>query len=148
MAAHLFIFYFGCISNVTPPVSLAAYAGAGIAGAPLMRTAFTAMALAGAGFIVPFMFVYDPALLLAASPIAVLVSAATGGLGLTALAAAAVGVGTRPLARWERLLVGAGAISLLTPFVVGDALGIATVVYVWRRGERGEKRIHERIHEA
>jgi len=138
LAAHLFIFYFGCISNVTPPVSLAAYAGAGIAGAPLMRTAFTAMALAGAGFIVPFMFVYDPALLLAASPIAVLVSAATGGLGLTALAAAAVGFGTRPLAGWERLLVAAGAISLLTPFVVGDALGIATVVYVWRRGERGE----------
>ncbi|MCH8145432.1 MAG: TRAP transporter large permease subunit, partial [Gemmatimonadetes bacterium] len=143
LAAHLFIFYFGCISNVTPPVSLAAYAGAGIAGAPLMRTAFTAMALAGAGFIVPFMFVYDPALLLAASPIAVLVSAVTGGLGLTALAAAAVGFGTRPLAGWERLLVAAGAISLLTPFVVGDALGIATVAYVWRRGERGGKRIHE-----
>ena len=143
LAAHLFIFYFGCISNVTPPVSLAAYAGAGIAGAPLMRTAFTAMALAGAGFIVPFMFVYDPALLLAASPIAVLVSAATGGLGLTALAAAAVGFGTRPLAGWERLLVAAGAISLLTPFVVGDALGIATVVYVWRRKKRGEQRIHE-----
>ena len=143
LAAHLFIFYFGCISNVTPPVSLAAYAGAGIAGAPLMRTAFTAMALAGAGFIVPFMFVYDPALLLAASPIAVLVSAATGGLGLTALAAAAVGFGTRPLAGWERLLVAAGAISLLTPFVVGDALGIATVAYVWRREERGGKRIHE-----
>ncbi len=143
LAAHLFIFYFGCISNVTPPVSLAAYAGAGIAGAPLMRTAFTAMALAGAGFIVPFMFVYDPALLLAASPIAVLISAVTGGLGLTALAAAAVGFGTRPLAGWERLLVAAGAISLLTPFVVGDALGIATVVYVWRRKKRGEKRIHE-----
>ena len=143
LAAHLFIFYFGCISNVTPPVSLAAYAGAGIAGAPLMRTAFTAMALAGAGFIVPFMFVYDPALLLAASPIAVLVSAVTGGLGLTALAAAAVGFGTRPLAGWERLLVAAGAISLLTPFVVGDALGIATVAYVWRREERGGKRIHE-----
>ena len=143
LAAHLFIFYFGCISNVTPPVSLAAYAGAGIAGAPLMRTAFTAMALAGAGFIVPFMFVYDPALLLAASPIAVLISAVTGGLGLTALAAAAVGFGTRPLAGWERLLVAAGAISLLTPFVVGDALGIATVVYVWRREKRGEKRIHE-----
>ena len=127
LAAHLFIFYFGCISNVTPPVSLAAYAGAGIAGAPLMRTAITAMSLAGAGFIVPFMFVYDPALLLAADPTAVFVSALSGGLGLIALAAAGVGFATRPLAMWERYLVAAGAIALLTPSLVGDAIGLLIV---------------------
>lgn len=60
LAAHLFIFYFGCISNVTPPVSLAAYAASGIAGSPPLQTAWTAMVLALAGFLVPFMFVYGP----------------------------------------------------------------------------------------
>ena len=54
LAAHLFIFYFGCISNVTPPVSLAAFAAAGISGSPPIRTALFAAVLAGAGFIVPF----------------------------------------------------------------------------------------------
>ena len=67
LAAHLFIFYFGCISNVTPPVSLAAYAASGIAGSPPLKTAWTAMVLAFAGFLVPFMFVYGPALLLMGS---------------------------------------------------------------------------------
>ncbi len=130
LAAHLFIFYFGCMSNVTPPVSLAAYAGAAIARAPLMRTAVTAMALAGAGFIVPFMFVYDPALLLAASPTAVVISAVTGMLGLTALAASLVGFGSRLLTRWERLALGIGAMGLLTPFLAADVVGAVVVVYL------------------
>jgi TRAP transporter 4TM/12TM fusion protein len=139
LAAHLFIFYFGCISNVTPPVSLAAYAGAAIAGAPLMRTAVTAMGLAGAGFIVPFMFVYDPALLLAASPVTILISTGTGLLGLTALAAAAVGFTTRPLAAWERGLLALGAVSLLTPLLIGDAIGgaIVTFVVAAHKGNKG-----------
>ncbi len=69
LAAHLFIFYFGCISNVTPPVSLAAYAASGIAGSPPLRTAWTAMLLASAGFLVPFMFVYGPPILLSGRPL-------------------------------------------------------------------------------
>ena len=137
LAAHLFIFYFGCMSNVTPPVSLAAYAGAGIAGAPLMRTAVTAMGLAGAGFIVPFMLVYDPALLLAASPTAVVISAATGMLGLTALAAAMVGFGSRLLTGWERLALGVGATGLLTPLVAADVVGAVVVVYLLTAGKGG-----------
>ena len=77
LAAHLFIFYFGCISNVTPPVSLAAYAASGIAGSPPLKTAWTAMVLASAGFLVPFMFVYGPALLLMGSVGEVLLVVAT-----------------------------------------------------------------------
>ncbi|MCH7715838.1 MAG: TRAP transporter fused permease subunit [Gemmatimonadetes bacterium] len=139
LAAHLFIFYFGCMSNVTPPVSLAAYAGAAIARAPLMRTAVTAMGLAGAGFIVPFMFVYDPALLLAASPTEVVISGVTGMLGLTALAASLVGFGSRLLTGWERLAMGVGAMGLLTPILAADVAGAVVVVYLLtaRKGGAG-----------
>ena len=64
LAAHLFIFYFGMMSMVTPPVALAAYASASIAQAPVMRTAFAAFRFALVGFTLPFMFIYNPSLLL------------------------------------------------------------------------------------
>jgi len=67
MAAHMFVFYFGCISNITPPVCMAAYAASGIAQASPNRIGYTAMRLGIAGFIVPFMFVYGPALILEGS---------------------------------------------------------------------------------
>ncbi len=101
---------------------------------PPYSTAVTAMGLAGAGFIVPFMLVYDPALLLAASPTAVVISAVTGMLGLTALAASMVGFGSRLLTGWERLALGVGAMGLLTPLLVADVVGAAVVVYLlWGR---------------
>src|SRR5690606_31831483 len=121
LAAHLFIFYFGCISNVTPPVSLAAYAAAGIAGAPPLRTATTAMALASTGFLVPFMFVYGPPLLLVGPWHEVALAAATGLAGVVALSAAVIGYGRRPLAGWERALLGAAAVALIRPGPVTDA---------------------------
>jgi len=58
----MFIFYYGTMSTLTPPVALAAYAGAGIAGAPQVKTGFTAMRLALAAFVVPYLFVYSPAI--------------------------------------------------------------------------------------
>ena len=64
LAAHLFIFYFGMMSMVTPPVALAAYASASIAEAKIMQTAFAAFRFALVGFTLPYMFVYRPALLL------------------------------------------------------------------------------------
>ena len=136
LAAHLFIFYFGCLSNVTPPVSLAAYAGAGIAGAPTMRTAFAAMSLAGAGFVVPFMFVYDPALLLNAAPVSVGISVITGAIGVISLAGAVVGFARRPLSAWERGLAAAAALMLLTPVLLADVGGGLLVIYLF--GKSGD----------
>src|SRR5690606_24700308 len=120
LAAHMFIFYFGCISNVTPPVSLAAFAGAGIAGAPPMRTAFAAALLAGAGFVVPFMFVYGPQLLLIGDPIDILHASVTASIGVICLAAGAVGYARRPLAWWERIIAVAAALTLVYPGLVTD----------------------------
>lgn len=135
LAAHMFIFYFGCISNVTPPVSLAAFAGAGIAGAPPMRTAVTAAMLAGAGFIVPFMFVYGPELLLIGEPLAIAHAAVTASIGVTCLAAGAVGFARRRLAWWERLVAVAGALVLVYPGWTSDVIGLVLVTYIFMKSE-------------
>ncbi len=130
LGAHLFIFYFGCLSNVTPPVSLAAYAAAGLAGSPALLTAVTAMALAGAGFLVPFMFVYQPALLLGGSGTAVVVALVTTSLALSAFAAAAVGFARTNLLKWQRALLALGGVGLVTTGTVGQVVGGVLVLGV------------------
>jgi TRAP transporter 4TM/12TM fusion protein len=127
LAAHLFIFYFGCISNVTPPVALAAYAAAGLANAPTMRTAFVAMGMAATGFLVPFAFVADPGLLLAGPPLEVATQVISALLGVVALAAAVVGHHRRSLPPWERAVLAVAAIALLGPGIIGDLAGGAAV---------------------
>jgi TRAP-type uncharacterized transport system fused permease subunit len=133
LAAHLFIFYFGCISNVTPPVSLAAYAASGIAGSPPLRTAWTAMILASAGFLVPFMFVYAPPLLLQGSPLETALVAGTGIAGVTALAAAAMGFLRRTLGAWERVLLLSAAFALIFPGLVSDGYGLIILLVMFFR---------------
>ena len=133
LAAHLFIFYFGCLSNVTPPVSLAAYAAAGIAGAPAVRTAVTAFGLASAGILVPFSFVYGPGLLLEGAPQDVALTILTGAAGVTALAGAVVGWLRGALAIWERLLLGAAAVALVFPGVWTDGPGLLLLAFFWLR---------------
>jgi len=135
LAAHLFIFYFGCISNVTPPVSLAAFAAAGISGSPPIRTAVTAAILAGAGFIVPFMFVYGPELLMAGPPARIAMATATALVGVIALAAAGVGFARKTLVGWERALALVGAVLLVYPGLATDGAGLVAVMIVFSRGE-------------
>ena len=134
LAAHLFIFYFGCISNVTPPVSLAAFAAAGIADAPPLRTAMSAAVLAGAGFLVPFMFIYGPPLLLDGSVPEIAMVVVTAVLGVTALASATMGFGRRDLVPWERLVLGVGALLLVFPGAVTDGAGLVALGIVFFRG--------------
>ncbi len=137
LQAHLFIFYFGCISNVTPPVSLAAFAAAGIAGSPPIRTAVVAALLAGAGFIVPFMFVYGPELLMDGSFVAVTQATVTALIGVTALAAAAVGFARRRLVWWERLVAFAAALLLVYPSLMTDGAGLLAFSVVFLRADEG-----------
>lgn len=130
LSAHLFIFYYGCLSNVTPPVALAAYAGAGVAGATPMRTATTAMILAGAGFLIPFVFIYEPALLLSGSVLEIVIATLRTGVGLIAIASAGIGFGMRPLDAWERVALGVGgalALAPSAPFWLLGALVIGAV---------------------
>ncbi|WP_232622309.1 TRAP transporter large permease subunit, partial [Rhodococcus rhodochrous] len=92
LAAHLFVFYFGAIANLTPPIALAAFAGAGIAGSDPQRTGWISCKLALAGFIVPFIFIYKPGLLILESSVADIAFAALATLlAVLALAAATEG---------------------------------------------------------
>ena len=131
LAAHLFIFYFGCISNVTPPVSLAAFAAAGISGSPALKTAVSAALLAGAGFVVPFMFVYGPELLLIGNPVEIMLAFVTGLLGVIALASAGMGYARRPLRVWERAIALCAALLLVAAGLPTDIIGLLLLAFIF-----------------
>jgi TRAP-type uncharacterized transport system fused permease subunit len=131
LAAHMFIFYYGSFSMVTPPVAMAAYAGASIAGAPIMRTAWTAFNYSLVGFALPFMFIYQPALLMlapAGEPLQwqhVAISILLAASGVVALSAAVVGFLRGSLGWWSRGMLTVAAILLLYPAINSVAVDIA-----------------------
>ncbi len=141
LGAHFFIFYFGCLSNVTPPVALASYAAAGVSGAPAFQTAIYGAILALPGFLVPFLFVYHPALLLEGTGLEIAQSAFTAGLGVVALAAGTIGFLIRRLAVWERVLLIGVAFTLITPSIWTDLIGlvVAIVLWLWVRSSPGDR---------
>jgi TRAP transporter 4TM/12TM fusion protein len=112
VATHFFVFYYGVLADVTPPVALAAYAAAGIAGSEPMRTGLTAFRLSMGKALVPFMFVYTPSLLFLQFQWPAFASAMLCGvIGIIALSAAYIGYFRAPLARWEKaMLTGAGLV--------------------------------------
>lgn len=130
MAAHLFMFYFGIISCITPPVALAAYTAAGIAGSDPMRTGFQATKLGIAAFIVPFLFVYYPALLMDGPVLDILQASLTGLMGVVALAAAIEGYFMGLLSVPLRLLTLVSALALLHPEKYSDVIGLLLFVFV------------------
>jgi TRAP transporter 4TM/12TM fusion protein len=124
LAAHLFVFYFGVMSNVTPPVAIAAYAAAGLAGATLSRTGVLAFRLALAGFVLPFMWVYNPALLMLGDPVGVVWAVLTAIVGVLMLAGAVQGFAFIWHLRWyERVLLLAAALTIIKPGLMTDAAG-------------------------
>jgi len=127
LAAHLFIFYFGCMSLVTPPVALAAYAAAVIAKADYWKTGWEASRLGIVGYIAPFIFVYQPALLLHGSTGEVLLAATTAVIGTIALAGAMAGYCFGSVFWWQRILLAVGAITLIYPGWKSDLIGLALV---------------------
>jgi TRAP transporter 4TM/12TM fusion protein len=130
LAAHLFIFYFGCMSLVTPPVALAAYAAAVIARADYWKTGWEASRLGIVGYIVPFIFVYQPALLLKGSAGEVLLAGTTSVIGSIALAGAMSGYFFGSVFQWQRALLAVGAVTLIYPGWKTDLLGLILVAIV------------------
>ncbi|HNS15057.1 MAG TPA: TRAP transporter permease [Syntrophorhabdaceae bacterium] len=132
IAAHLFVFYFACISAITPPVALAAYAGAAIANASPNRVGFTAMKLGIAAFIAPYMFIFNPAMLLIGSLTDVIIVTATALLGTFALACGMQGwLLGRIVGLPIRILLIAGAIMLIKPGVYTDIAGACLLVITY-----------------
>ncbi|GAB1427411.1 TRAP transporter permease [Aminivibrio sp.] len=131
MSAHLFCLYFGVLADVTPPVALATYAAAGIAGSNAIKTGFTALVTASAGFLVPYMFVYNPHLLFQGNILQIALSFVTALMAIIGLSAAVQGYYIAPLTLPER------AALLLTPFLLivpntsTDLLSLAILVGVF-----------------
>lgn len=115
LPAHLFILYFGMLSMVTPPVALASITAAKIAGADMWRTSWVAVKLAWVAYIVPFLFIYSPAMLLRGNWFEVLLAVVTAFVGTTAVSMAIIGYATRPIGPMERVLFAAFGIMLMIP---------------------------------
>ncbi|MBI4289044.1 MAG: TRAP transporter fused permease subunit [Chloroflexi bacterium] len=127
LAAHMFVFYFGMISMVTPPVGLAAYAAAAVGGADYWKTGWQAARLSIVGFIVPFIFVFHPAMLFKGTAEEIALAGVSGVAGTIALAAAMIGYVFTTAHWWERILLGAGALLMMTPGWETDLIGIALI---------------------
>ena len=137
VAAHMFIFYFGVISSITPPVALAAYGASGISGADPMRTGFAAIRLALTAFIVPFLFIYHPELLFQAGTVwDTILRLAISLVGIFFVAMGAMGYGLRPLGELTRAAAFAVALLLFWDSVALNIAGVfagAILLYVQRR---------------
>jgi TRAP transporter 4TM/12TM fusion protein len=131
LVAHMFVFYFGILADLTPPTAISTYATASIAGSDVWRTQWTAMMLALSGFIIPFSFAYDPALLLIdASLVHIALRTLAATLGIVMLGAGLIGYFRAPTSPWQRVVLLAGAVLLIFPGVVSDVLGLLAFVVV------------------
>lgn len=142
IAAHLFIFYFGNLSNVTPPVALAAYTAAGLSGGSPLRTGVTASRLALAAFIIPFLFVYSNGLILQGDLGDIVYAVMPAVLGVVSLAIAMSGYLRGRLVIPERVALVAGAVTLVHVWLISDVVGVflclgAVASNVWRGRKRG-----------
>lgn len=142
MAAHLFAIYYAVLSVLSPPVGGTFYVAAAIAGAEPMRVGFTAMRLAIAGFIVPFFFVYQPALLMMDTPIRVAMALVTAIIGVVSIAAAVEGCLLKKASLPERVLLFVGGIVLVYPGYLTDITGICLLVVLLALQAREKIRVY------
>lgn len=136
LAAHMFVFYFACLSNVTPPVALAAYAGAGIAKTSPSKVGWTAFRLALAGFIIPYIFAYHPVLLfIGGTPGEIVLAIVTSIIGVLALSCSLQNYMFTHTNIIQRIALFAAALVLLMPGVLTDIIGLGVLVGVafWQK---------------
>ncbi|MCB1511411.1 MAG: TRAP transporter permease [Hyphomicrobiaceae bacterium] len=131
-AAHMFVFYFAILSAITPPVALAVYAANTLSGAGIWESSWAAVKLGLTGYIVPFMFVFGPSLLMVGEPTVIATTAATAIIGVILLAGGLHGYLLSYASWWQRLLMIAAAFCLIKPGFETDIAGavITTVVVI------------------
>lgn len=128
LAAHMFVFYFGIIADITPPVALAAFAGSAISGGKPLKTAINASKLAVAAFLIPYIFVYSPVLLLIdATPLTLAIAVATALVGMVGLSASLIGYFVAPTSMLERIILFAGGLLLVDPGAMTDIIGLGVL---------------------
>ncbi len=131
MGSHLFVFYFGIIADITPPVALAAMAGSAIAKGEPFKTGVTASRIAIGAFIVPYIFVLNPAMLMIdTSPLVVIQSLLTALLGMYSLSGGLAGFVQDKCTWYERTLLIAGGLGMIIPELYSDIIGVAVLAFV------------------
>ncbi|WP_374632412.1 TRAP transporter permease [Ferrovibrio sp.] len=128
LAAHMFVFYFGLMSFVTPPVALAAFAAANIAGAEPMRTGWYAVRFGWAAYIVPYLFIYSPSLLMVGDPITIILSVVTALIGITVFTTGIMGFMKAPLSLPKRVLGIISGAGLLLPVDIFPGAGYVNLI--------------------
>lgn len=129
-AAHMFVFYFAILSAITPPVAMAVYAANGISRAGLWETGLAALRLGATGYIIPFMFVFGPSLLLIGDWSRVALATVTATTGVICLAGGLAGYLLSPVPWWQRCMLLAAAVALIKPGLVTDAIGAGLLAVV------------------
>lgn len=147
IVAHFFCFYFGIVAQITPPVCLASFTAAGIAGADPWKTGWTGFRYALVAFLIPFVFVYQPAVLLLGTPLEIAEAAVVLALGTVALAASMAGYLFAPLDNLvERGLLLVSALLLITPETITDVIGailFVAVIVISRKNNRKDRQVKE-----
>jgi len=136
VAAHLFVFYFGIIADITPPVCSAAFAGAGIAGANPLKTGFNASKLAVGAFIIPYMFVLSPELVLIdATPLGLARIIPGAIIGMMAISSSVQGWMITKLTTFERIVLVLAGLMLIETGLLMDSIGfsILALFYVFKK---------------
>jgi TRAP-type uncharacterized transport system fused permease subunit len=129
LAAHMFIFYFAIISFITPPVAISAYAASGVARTNAMKTGLMSFRLGLAGFIVPFVFLYETGILFQGSALKIALHSVTAILGVTALASCLIGWFFVPLVFWQRILFALSAVALIVPDPLYAVAGAIPLIF-------------------
>ncbi|WP_296954292.1 TRAP transporter permease [uncultured Dialister sp.] len=132
LAAHMFVFYFGIIADITPPVALAAYAGSAISGGDPLKTGVNASKLGIAAFIIPYVFVLSPSILgIGATFFSVTFTTITALIGMTGISGAMIGQFYSKANPLERIILLAGGLCLIDPHTLTDIIGIAILAGVF-----------------
>ena len=132
LTAHFFCFYFGIIACITPPVAVPSYAAAAIAGSNPSSTGWAAFKMAIPAFLIPFVFVYEPGMLLngGGSTVNSVICIFTSIVGCFLVAAGMEGWVVRPLIKWKRILAVAGGLCCIIPEHITDLIGVAVLVFL------------------
>jgi len=131
LTAHMFVFFYGCLSTITPPVALASYVAAGIAGADVNKVGWTAFKYGIATYILPFMFVYGPALLMQGTVGEIVWTIAISLVGVYSLAAGVVGYLRSALPAWARIALVLAGLSMISQGLVTDLIGVAVFAAIY-----------------
>jgi TRAP-type uncharacterized transport system fused permease subunit len=136
LQAHMFIFYFATLSAITPPVCAAVFVAAGIADANWVRVAFHTVRFAIIKYILPFLFIFHPTVLMQGDPLTVARTIGTCAIGAVFLSASFSGYFLAPLKAWERAIFGVGAVMTLWPELTTSLVGLLVLIVMvswnWR----------------